>query len=427
MSLSRAAFAAMLSDQPLLLAVGGESLARNILSEMAAAGGAEEAAWYFTSESKLAEGRPYRLTADGLAVIPVEGMLMHRLDAHYPGWFTGYGYIESLLEMAMADSQVKGVLFDVNSPGGMVSGCFETCDRIVALRGTKPMTALVDGGGYSAAYAIASSADKIVAAPSAGVGSIGVITMHVDYSRAMENSGVKVTMLYKGAHKAEGSPYEPLSADTRERIMASLEKSYARFVGLVSANRGLDAQVVRDTEASTFDAEDALALGLVDAVAPPREAVASFVRELSGSKLGGTVMATANATTEMPGAGEQSAAVPEVSVETTRTEAAAAERTRIESIMGCEEAKGRDSLASHLAFKTAMGADEARVLLAAAPVATAAAAAAADEADHLADAMALVEQPEVGAADAAAPTAGLSAADAILASYAAYTGYKPVH
>lgn len=429
MSLSRAALAAMLSDQPLLLAVGGETLARNVLAEMASAGPAEQEAWYFSSQDALAEGRPYRLTRDGMAVIPVNGMLVHKVDAHYPGWFTGYGYIENLLEKALADDDVKGVMFDVNSPGGMVSGCFELCDRIHAARAQKPMMALVDASGYSAAYAIASSANVLTATPSAGVGSIGVITMHVDYSRALEQEGVKVTMLYKGKHKAEGNPYEPLSAETRERIEASLEKSYTRFVGLVSRNRGMDAKAIRDTEASTYDAEDALALGLVDAVLTPREAVASFVRELSGSTFGGNVMsANQTATTDTPAAGDQTAVAPDAAaIAAARAEAAAAERARIDAIMGCEEATGRESLARHLAFKSSMSADEAREMLAAAPAAAPAAAAAADDdADPLTAAMAVVEQPEVGATGGN-PQPELSAADVILRDFAAATGYKPVH
>lgn len=426
MSLSRAAFAAMLSDQPLLLSAGGCALAQNVLADMSATA-AEADAWYFTSETQLAEGRPYRLSKDGIAVIPVEGLLVHKLDAHYPGWFTGYGYIENLLDRAMNDSSVKGIVFDVNSPGGMVSGCFELCDSIVAARGTKPMAAVVDASGYSAAYAIASSANMIIAAPSAGVGSIGVITMHVDVSRAMENAGVKITMLYKGKHKAEGSPYEPLSADVRERIEASLEKSYTQFVNLVSRNRGLEAEAVRATEASTYDADEALSLGLVDAVTPPREAVASFVRELSGStKLGGSLMSAApTENTDVPAAGEPNAAAaaPAAPV-AAATDTVAAERARIADIMGCDEAKGRDSLANHLAFKTDMSADEARALLAAAPVNKTTDTTAEGD-DPLARAMASTEQPEVGADGGAAPSER-SAVDTMLGDYAAATGYKPV-
>lgn len=423
MSLSRAAFAAMLSDQPLLLSAGGCTLAQNVLADMSAT---STDAYYFTSETQLAEGRPYRLTADGLAVIPVEGLLVHRLDAHYPGWFTGYGYIENLLDKALADDSVKGILFDVNSPGGMVSGCFELCERIHAARSIKPSASLIDGGGYSAAYAVASSTGEILVAPSAGVGSIGVITMHVDVSRMLEDAGVKITMLYKGKHKAEGSPYMALSEETRVRIEASLEKSYTQFVNLVSRNRGLEAEVIRATEASTYDADEALTLGLVDAVAPPREAVASFVRELSGSKkLGGVFMSVAkteNATA--PAAGEPNAAVVDTVAadQATRTEAATAERNRISAIMGCDEAKGRDSLANHLAFKTDMSVDDARVLLAAAAV-TPATASTDDDADPLTAAMAVVEQPQVGAS-AGDPEVELSAVDRLTGDYAKASGYK---
>ena len=217
-----------------------------------------------------------------------------------------------------------------------------------------------------------------------------------------------------------------LSEETRVRIEASLEKSYTQFVNLVSRNRGLEAEVIRATEASTYDADEALTLGLVDAVAPPREAVASFVRELSGSKkLGGVSMSVAkteNATA--PAAGEPNAAVVDTVAadQATRTEAATAERNRISAIMGCDEAKGRDSLANHLAFKTDMSVDDARVLLAAAAV-TPATASTDDDADPLTAAMAVVEQPQVGAS-AGDPEVELSAVDRLTGDYAKASGYK---
>lgn len=419
MSLSRSTLAAMLHEQPLFMSATGEQLARNVLGEMASL----EVDAYFDSGTMLAEGKPYRMTKDGLAIIPIEGMLLHKLDLHYPGWFTGYGYIESLLDMAMADDSVKGVVFDITSPGGMVSGCFELCDYIYSLRDKKPMLAVVDGGAYSAAYAIASSVNVISASRSSGVGSIGVITMHVDMSQMLENWGVKVTMLYKGAQKADGNPYQALTPEVRARIEASLEKSYTAFVDLVSKHRGISAEDVRATEAATFDAAEGLALGLVDAVAPRREAVASFVRELSGSKLGGSFMSAETEPTVTPGAGELNAIAPEAAVAAARTEAAAAERTRINGIMGCEEAKGRESLANHFAFNTSLSVEDAKAALAAAPVQAAAAAEPAEEKNPLEAAMAAVEQPEVGAAGGAQEKQ-MSAVDRILADFAAATGHK---
>ena len=75
----------------------------------------------------LAEDKPYRLK-NRTAIIPVHGLLLHRLSWHIPGFMTGYDYITSLIDMAEEDEDVDRIAFDFNTGGGMVAGCFETAD-----------------------------------------------------------------------------------------------------------------------------------------------------------------------------------------------------------------------------------------------------------------------------------------------------------
>ena len=142
--------------------------------------------------------------ADGVAVIPVSGMLLNRFGQSWGNYATGYNFIRSQMNAALEDADVKMIMFDVNSYGGEVNGCFELSNDIFAARGSVPIIAVVDANCYSAAYAIASAADKIILTPSGGAGSIGVVAMHFSYQAAMEKSGIKVTYVFAGDHKVDG-------------------------------------------------------------------------------------------------------------------------------------------------------------------------------------------------------------------------------
>lgn len=314
--------------------------------------------------NQTAQSKPFAFAA-GLAIIPVSGTLVNRFGQSY-GYVTGYNFIRSQLNLAMADDDVKGIVLDVNSYGGEAAGCFELAAEIRAARDKKPILAVVDSNAYSAGYAIASAASHIVAIPSAGVGSVGVIAMHIDMSAMLEEWGVKVTLIYEGEHKADGNPYEPLPESVLKNMQASIHKSYEAFVSLVAANRGIDAQAVRDTKSQCYRADDALAIGFIDAITSPNEAAVAFLDELSGSnhQLRKEEEMSTTQTTE-PGAGTQASATK--SAEQAANEARVAERARVSGIMGCEEAKGREALANHLAMNTEMSVDDAKAVLAAAP------------------------------------------------------------
>ncbi|MFO6216091.1 S49 family peptidase, partial [Pseudomonas aeruginosa] len=225
--------------------------------------------------------KPFAFAA-GIAVIPVHGSLINRFGASW-GYVTGYNFIRSQLNAALADDDVKAVVFDCNSYGGEAAGCFELADEIYAARGRKPLTAVVDSNCYSACYAIASACDRVHVTPTGGAASIGVVAMHISFERALENIGLKVELIYAGAHKVDGNPFSDLPDNVRANIQRGVDKSRDDFVAAVARNRGLDKQVVRDTEAACYRADEALAIGLIDAVSTPTQAVATLLSELSGS------------------------------------------------------------------------------------------------------------------------------------------------
>lgn len=370
--------------------------------------------------SPVEQRKPFAF-ASGIAIIPISGSLINRFGSSYEGYATGYNFIRRQLNLALSDDDVKGIIFDVNSYGGEAAGCFELAAEIRASRSVKPSLALVDSNAYSAGYALATSASKLAVIPSAGVGSVGVITMHVDMSAMMDKYGVKVTLIYESEHKADGNPYEPLPDAVKTEIQSRIHTRYEEFVSVVAENLGIDAKVIRDTKSRTYGAEEALSLGLIHAISSPSQAAQAFLDELSGSTTNqrqGASMSTAQ--TNEPGADTQAAT--QAAAATAAQYARKAERARVQGILTCEEAKGRETLANHLAMNTEMSVDEAKTILAAAPVATAAAPKAA--ANPFEAAMNNSKHPNVGSDAAAASQEAASPVNAILADFQAATGRK---
>lgn len=314
------------------------------------------------------QSKPFAF-ADGVAIIPVHGTLLNRFGGSW-GYVTGYNFIRSQFNAAMADEEVKTILMDVNSFGGEAAGCFELAAQIAASRGKgKKIIAYVDSNCYSAAYALATAADKVIAIPSAGVGSVGVVAMHVDVSKFLEKMGMAVTFIHSGDHKVDGNPYEPLPKEVKADIQAGVDKSRAKFVAVVSQNMGLDSKVVYDTEARTYRADAAMELGLIHAIAEPTVGLQSIIDDDTESDDG--EFAKTTDTTK-----EQSMSTPETKENAGTVDAAAAkkaERERVSSILNCEEAKTRPNLARHLALNSDASAPDAIATLAAAGVETAAA------------------------------------------------------
>lgn len=318
-----------------------------------------------------ASGKPF-IFAGGIAVIPVYGALLHR-DPWCDRWATGYDYIASRFGAAMGDDDVKGVLFDINSYGGHVAGNFELCDMISSMRGKKPMASVVDSRALSGGYSLPAAVGRIYATPSADIGSIGVVMLHMSYEKMLEEWGVKPTFVFAGKHKVDGNPYQDLPEDVRKAFQASVERSYDKFVDLVSRNRSLEADAVRATEARVYDAEEALSLGLVDVVAPPREAFAAFLAEVSKTSTTPTTKEAKNMSndnntvqTATGGEGDDAACINAARAEG-NAEGQRAAQERISGILACDEAGKRSKLANHLAFNTSMSVEDARSTLAAAP------------------------------------------------------------
>lgn len=216
--------------------------------------------------------------APRVAVLNISGGLVSR---PMPGMCDdgplSYEAIRDAFDASMADDSVTAVVMRMDSPGGMVSGCFDLTDHIHASRGTKPIVAVVDDMAYSAAYAIASACDEVWVSRTGGVGSIGVVAYHVDQSGLNEKVGLKVTPIYAGGHKVDFSPHAPLSDDAREREQGEVDALYQTFVASVAAYRGMNEDDVRGTDAMTYTGAAAVSAGLADKLGTFRDALTSVM------------------------------------------------------------------------------------------------------------------------------------------------------
>jgi capsid assembly protease len=211
---------------------------------------------------------------NGIALIAIHGSLVKRsagMDAM--SGLISYEQIATQLQTALADDQIQGIVLEIDSPGGEACGVFDLADAIRAASQIKPIYAVASDRAYSAAYALASSASRVYLSRTGGVGSIGVIAMHVDQSVLDAQQGLRYTPIFAGERKNDLTPHAPISDAARATLQGEVDRLYALFVDTVAANRRLNSQAVRDTQAGVFFAEAAIAAGLADALGTTVDAV----------------------------------------------------------------------------------------------------------------------------------------------------------
>lgn len=221
----------------------------------------------------------------GIAVIPVVGTLVKRaMGIQAASGLMSYDEIDDRLDAALADPQIGGILLDLDSPGGEAGGVFELAQRIHAASAIKPIWAHANDAAYSAAYAIAAACQRLTLSQTGGVGSIGVIALHVDQSVKDAKDGLHYTSVFAGGHKNDFSPHEPLSPQASTALQAEVDRLYAIFVNQVATMRSLDADAVRATEAGVFYGDQAVAAGLADAVLPLDQVLTEFAEALASQR-----------------------------------------------------------------------------------------------------------------------------------------------
>lgn len=378
--------------------------------------------------------RPYTVV-NGVLQVPVQGTLLNRFPYQLGRWATGYDYIERAVARGMEDPEVSAIALVIDSPGGEVAGCFELVDKLYEWRDQKTIRTFAADHAYSAAYAIASVGDQITVTRSGGTGSVGVVTAHVDMSKALDKMGVKVTFIHAGKHKVDGNPYEPLPEAVKDRIQARVDKIYGVFTSTVARNRDMDEDAIRGTDALTYDAEDSIEIGFADRIGALEDEMIAFMDEVAETE--DELMTTKPQKTPAASATDNmiEQAAHEQAVEAAKaegmTEGATAERARISAILGSDEGKARPKAAMSTAMKTEMSVDEAKAFLGDLPeekaeTATSTPAQKGPEGQTPFDnAMGSSDNPGVGAGGDDDDDDETMSADAIVADFRAATGAKP--
>ena len=206
---------------------------------------------------------------DGTAIIPI----MDVITKHMTFWSFFFGGTSSaevgrILKDALVNPEVKSILLNIDSPGGTVDGTQELADLIYAARGQKPIISYTDGMMASAAYYIGSAADAVyISGDMPNIGSIGVVTEHIDYSKHDEKLGIKRTEIYAGKYKRIGSTNEPLSEDGKEYLQDIVDYTYSIFVNDVAKYRGISIEKALEmADGKIFIGKQAIEVGLVDGV-----------------------------------------------------------------------------------------------------------------------------------------------------------------
>ncbi|MFT4289682.1 S49 family peptidase [Enterobacter sp.] len=332
--------------------------------------------------------RSYQVT-NGIAVLPVSGTLVSKTRALQPySGMTGYNGIIARLQQAMSDPSVDGIMLDMDTPGGMVSGAFDCADIIARMRDIKPVWALANDMNCSAGQLIASAASRRMVTQTARTGSIGVMMAHSNYGAALKTSGVEVTLIYSGDHKVDGNPYEKLPKDVRADFQTRIDATRQMFAEKVSAYTGMSVQAVLDTEAAVFSGQESVDSGLADELVNNTDALSVMREALDRRKkvtIGGNMPSPSasavstepanQAVTQNAGRAEQVTTLNATTVAVAApadiseqiSVAVAAENGRIMGILNCEEAKGRESQARVLAETPGMTVESAQRILSAAP------------------------------------------------------------
>lgn len=314
--------------------------------------------------------RPYRLE-DGVAVVNVGGSLMHGSQA-VSMWYAGYQGIVRVVSLAMEDPEVDGVLLVLDSPGGEVAGCFDTAQHLRELGKIKPLGAVAYDMNLSAAMCLASAAEIRYITQTGEAGSIGVVMAHFSFEEWDKKDGLEVTLIHSGERKVDGNPYQNLPDEVFQRFQNECHTLRQEFATIVSEHTDLALDAVLATEAATYRGQAAIDVGLADELVNGHEAVDAFRNYLSSqgseTKTGVTMETNgkkpgdqSGTTTDQPAGAESQAAIDAAAAQATQDATA-----RIEGILNHENAKGREALANHFAFKTSMTVEEAGNALAAA-------------------------------------------------------------
>ncbi len=181
-----------------------------------------------------------------LGVIDIEGTIMYSSGTGFGASGASAERVIQAIRQAEKDG-VKGLLLQINSPGGTASASQAIYQELKRVRQESKMKVVAAMGDVAASggYYIACAAEKIYANPATITGSIGVISQSTKLEGLYQKVGLEAEVIKSGKHKDIGSPYRDMTPEERNILQALIDDTYEDFLGAVSQGRGLETQVVR--------------------------------------------------------------------------------------------------------------------------------------------------------------------------------------
>lgn len=207
---------------------------------------------------------------DHLVKLKIEGVIRSDVSAQV-----------KLIDNALADKTVKGMILCVNSPGGAVTGGEQLHDAVLRFAKKKPVVVSMGGVAASAGYMISVPANRIFALNSTLTGSIGVIMQSPDFSGLLDKVGINVDQLVSGPLKGQPSMVKPLSPQGREMLQELIENFYNQFAGMVAEGRHMDIAKVKVLgDGRPYSGQQAVANGLIDQIGTEEDAKKWLIADL---------------------------------------------------------------------------------------------------------------------------------------------------
>tara|TARA_Y100000310_G_scaffold345827_1_gene470707 strand:- start:12232 stop:13143 length:912 start_codon:yes stop_codon:yes gene_type:complete len=234
----------------------------------------------FGIASLMTSDNSIKVSRDTIAVIPIEGVIT--LNGGSSFLSSSLSAIDTVNKIKDANSNenVKGIVLEINSPGGTVMGSKKIADALKEVE--KPTVAVISEYGTSGAYWAASQADLIVADELSIVGSIGVIGSYLDFSGFLDDHNVTYQRLVTGTYKDISSPYKELTEEESDLIQERLEGIHDYFVKDVAEGRAMEiSEVEALAEGLFYLGMNSVDIGLVDELGDREDAIA-FAEELAG-------------------------------------------------------------------------------------------------------------------------------------------------
>jgi signal peptide peptidase SppA len=227
-------------------------------------------------------------------IIPIEGTMM-RAPSSFGG--TSTVQLRRIIRNAKNNTEIKAIMFAVDSPGGTVAGTDELAQEIKSFAQVKTIRSHVDGLMASAAFWVGSQVSMITASRTSEIGSLGTVAVVRDFSENLEKQGIKTHVISTGPHKGAFTPGAEVTEEQLADLQSIVDKLNGFFKEAVMDGRGLDAKTVNKLfDGRVHVAEDAKKLGLIDGITDFESAVRSLEKEVFLEDDSDSALARARAT-----------------------------------------------------------------------------------------------------------------------------------